>query len=95
MNVGDAILCIGNAIMDWMCALAVGDVVVVWLTCSLVAYVLMRRSHKIRKWSWDHRDVLLAVFFCLLGGPFMVVLTLIFNMHFQSVSDWLDKPSRW
>jgi peptidoglycan biosynthesis protein MviN/MurJ (putative lipid II flippase) len=67
----------------------------VWVTTSLVAYLLTRRAFRIREWSWDHSDALLMALACALMAPMAFVVAAGFNFRYSALSDWLDKPSRW
>jgi hypothetical protein len=94
-TLGDTIITTGNTIFSWLDMFTLRDLVVVWLTTSLVAYLLIRRAYRIREWSWIHVDALLMVFLCVIAGPFVMFLAVLCNLRSKSGSLWLDKPSRW
>jgi purine-cytosine permease-like protein len=86
---------IDDIILSWLSIFTIGDLVVMWLTTSLVAYLLTRRSYRIREWSWDHADALLMVFLCVIAGPLVMFFAAVCNLRSKALSDWLCKPSRW
>lgn len=86
---------IDDIILLWLDTWTVRGFVIGWLTTSLVAYLLTRRSYRIRELSWDRADALIMVFLCVAVGPLIMFFAAIFNLHSKLFFDWLDKPSRW
>lgn len=86
---------IDDIILGWLATCTIRDFVITWLTTSLVAYLLTRRSYRIREWTWDHEDALIWVFLCVAVGPLIVFFAARYNLRSKPFSKWLDKPSRW
>lgn len=91
----DTILAIGDTITPWLDIFTTRELVIMWLATSLVAYLLTRRANLIRKESWKYKDALFTIFISMLGGPLVMFVAAIFNLHSKLFFDWLDKPSRW
>ncbi len=71
-----------------------GIIIIVWLVCSLVDYLVVQRIFRIRKLSWDHSDALTAAYVSLVTGPIGLLVSILLLCS-ESLSEWLDKPSRW
>ncbi len=67
-----------------------------WLACAPIGYLLNRWSHKTMSWNWTRSDRLGWLVLSILNGPMAILMVLIMHLGSRiSQSQWGKGEARW
>jgi hypothetical protein len=70
--------------------------VLLWLVCGVLAYLLVRRGLRGISGTWTQLDRLNSGFFCLVYGPFTLLIVIVAGLAIKLAdTNWAKREARW
>lgn len=69
---------------------------VLWAISAPITYLVIRRGYRGSFGTWTRIDRVFWVCFCLLYGPYLLVVVLLFGLAMKiSSTKWAQREARW